>query len=400
LERRKREEARDLVLSQVQYNKQFDLKSSWQRATDKKIQRNTVNRRVDEIMKEREVHLDARREKLRAMLSAEEEYQMVEMRGKEETMLERQARMREMAKQLKDRRESERLKVVEEKLDQRWRNQCEELRSILSKQNLQAVTSDRQQQIQLKEEAKHREKEDEEFYAAMWDRDRQAKMKREEMETALQHQRNTEMVKMLNIQLASLEEQRLEEKRLKEQEAELRKEEERLRLLEEERRQQVKKEEQHETRRMLAASLRLKMRKRAREIQEELALDMKILEDLLEKTRNEAQYQLQRKKEMREEMLRYREHLEAVHKEEERREKELDEILNSEVEKTWQKRIQQWRKEREARNKLMSDVLKSREEQINERRKPNVHRMKNRLISVCLGSCSAHESKRTGSCSY
>ena len=100
----------------------------------------------------------------------------------------------------------------------------------------------------------------------MWDRDRQAKMKREEVETALQHERNTEMVRMLNIQLAALEEQRLEEKRLKEQEAQLRKEEERLRLLEEERRQQEKKEEQQETRRMLAASLRLKMRKRAREV--------------------------------------------------------------------------------------------------------------------------------------
>ena len=103
------------------------------------------------------------------------------------------------------------------------------------------------------------------------------------------------------------------------------------------------------------------------QIQEELALDMKILEDLLEQTRNEAQCQLQRKKEMREEMLQYRKHLEAVRKEEERREKELDEILNSEVEKMWQKRIQQWRKEREARNKLMSDVLKSREKQIKER---------------------------------
>ena len=46
--------------------------------------------------------------RLRVMLAAEEDDQMVEMRGKEETVLERQARMREMAKQLKDRRESER----------------------------------------------------------------------------------------------------------------------------------------------------------------------------------------------------------------------------------------------------------------------------------------------------
>lgn len=103
------------------------------------------------------------------------------------------------------------------------------------------------------------------------------------------------------------------------------------------------------------------------QVQEQLAIDMKILEDLLEQTRNEAQSQLKRKKELREEMLRYQEHLEAVCREEERRERELEEMLNSEVEKMWQKRVQQWKKEREARNKLMIDVLKSREEQIKER---------------------------------
>lgn len=107
---------------------------------------------------------------------------------------------------------------------------------------------------------------EEEFYAEMWDRDRQAKMKREELDTALQHERNTEMMRTLNIQLASLEEQRQEATRLKEQEAELCREEARLRKLEDERRIQEKRDEQQETRRMLAASLRMKMKKRAREV--------------------------------------------------------------------------------------------------------------------------------------
>ena len=46
---------------------------------------------------------------------------MTEMASKEETVLERQARMREKAKSLRDKREAERLALVEEKLDQRWR---------------------------------------------------------------------------------------------------------------------------------------------------------------------------------------------------------------------------------------------------------------------------------------
>lgn len=46
---------------------------------------------------------------------------MLEISSKQETVLERQAKMRERARMLKDRRETERMALVEKKLDQRWR---------------------------------------------------------------------------------------------------------------------------------------------------------------------------------------------------------------------------------------------------------------------------------------
>ena len=46
---------------------------------------------------------------------------MREMASSQETVLERQARMRERAKSLRDKREAERLSLAEKKLDQRWR---------------------------------------------------------------------------------------------------------------------------------------------------------------------------------------------------------------------------------------------------------------------------------------
>ena len=55
------------------------------------------------------------------MLRAEEEQYMQEIAQRVETPLERQAKMRERAKKLKEKRESERLQFVQEKLDQRWR---------------------------------------------------------------------------------------------------------------------------------------------------------------------------------------------------------------------------------------------------------------------------------------
>ena len=66
-------------------------------------------------------------------------------------------------------------------------------------------------------------------------------------------------------------------------------------------------------------------------------------------------------------MKRYQEYLAEQAKEEERKERELDALVNSDVEKQWGKRLEQWRKEREARKKLMQDVLEYRKRQIEEK---------------------------------
>ena len=41
-----------------------------------------------------------------------------------ETFIERQAKMRQRAKELADKRETERLKIVQEKNEQKWRQEC------------------------------------------------------------------------------------------------------------------------------------------------------------------------------------------------------------------------------------------------------------------------------------
>ena len=60
--------------------------------------------------------------RLRSLLKSEEEGYVAEMAQSQETLLERQAKMRERAKFLRDKREAERVAIVEKKLDQRWRH--------------------------------------------------------------------------------------------------------------------------------------------------------------------------------------------------------------------------------------------------------------------------------------
>lgn len=72
-------------------------------------------------------------------------------------------------------------------------------------------------------------------------------------------------------------------------------------------------------------------------------------------------------RELREENLRYMAYLKQLAEEEKAREAEMESIINSEVEKNWQKRLAQWRLEREARKKMLEDVMRERSIQINER---------------------------------
>ena len=60
-------------------------------------------------------------DRLRELLTAEEQQYQHEMESAEETVIERQAKMRDRAKSLKEKRETERLALVQGKLEQQWR---------------------------------------------------------------------------------------------------------------------------------------------------------------------------------------------------------------------------------------------------------------------------------------
>lgn len=351
----------------TKYNALCDLKNDWEKITDRRILQNTVKRRVKGLLQNEEFALEDRRQKLKELLATEEEMYMMEMEAGQETVLERQAKMRERAKTLKEKREQERLQLVAEKLDQRWREECEELRATLTRRHMDEVCIERGEQLQMKMAQEEEQKMYNDFYAQQWENDRLTKAAREEKEAAEAHARNKDMLDTLRVQMAAVQARKDEEKRLKEEGGQLRKEESELRKLEEQRALQEKKAQQQAMRDGLDQNLKIRARLKAREVQEELALDMQILEKLLEDSRNEALEVSQRKKELREEDQRYREYLQQQMEEEKRLEKELDTMIEAEVQKQWQKRLNQWAKEKDARKRLMDDVLSTRRRQLQER---------------------------------
>ncbi|XP_072166700.1 cilia- and flagella-associated protein 53-like [Diadema setosum] len=367
LERRKRDDQREEAEAVTKYNALCDLKNDWEKVTDRRIQSNTVKRRVKSLMQQNEFTLEDRRQRLRELLAAEEVAYLAEMEASQETLLERQAKMRERAKFLKEKREKERLQIVAEKLDQKWREECEELRATLTRRHMDEVCMERSDQLATKARIEAHEREVEMMYADLWEKDRLAKEAKEEKIAQAQHVRNHEMLDVLQKQMAAIDAKRQEEKRLKIEGGRLRKEETKLRKLEEQRALAEKRALQREMREGLDQNVKLKAKRMANEVQEELALDMKILEKLLEDSRNEAMEIAQRKKELREEDQRYRQYLKDQMLMEQEREAEIDRMISSEVERQWQKRLAQWAKERKARKRLMEEVLAIRQQQVTER---------------------------------
>ncbi|XP_018416510.1 PREDICTED: cilia- and flagella-associated protein 53 [Nanorana parkeri] len=371
LERRRKDDLREQMLAFIKENEYGDLRDKWELRTDHKILNNTVQRKVNDTIEEYRMQIEERRDRLKALLEIEELKYIQEMESMQETTLERQAKMRERARSLRERREKDRLALVAEKRDQQFREQCEELRALKSRVHQKEVCTERMAQLTMKEELERQRKEEEDLFAELWERDRLAKVENEERKTQRQMELNRELLDFLQAQRAAAEAQKMEEKRLKEEEAYLLAEQRKLMKMEDERALREKQQKQSRVRTMLDHSIRLKMKRLARDQQEELALDMKIMEQIMQDSHDDTEEKRQRKLELHKEQQIYRQYLAQQLEEEKRQEREMDKLIETELEKSWAKRAEQLRREKEARNRLMKDVMDTRRLQIQEKLEQN-----------------------------
>ncbi|KAM6984857.1 cilia- and flagella-associated protein 53 [Aplochiton taeniatus] len=367
LERRRQDAAQEKGLEFTKYQQTCDLKTTWERNTDRRILLGTIERRVKDAMDQYHMDIDERRDRLRVMLVAEEQELLSELESKKETVLERQAKMRERAKQLRERRECERQQVVQDKLEQLFIEQSEELRTVETQRRQEEVCQERAAQLQTRQEMRRQQQDEERLFTQLWESDRRAKEERESQEAQRQRQGNLQQLGYLRLQMEAAEQQRQQARMLKEEEAQLLREQREVQRLEERRALSQKLQGQESCRRLLDQCLRLKMRRLAREQQDELALDMSILQQLLAEEKDEKQGASQRKLELREEQRRYQQYLADELEEQKRQEAEAELLIEVELKRTWAHRAEQSRLQKEARDRLMREVMATRGLQIQEK---------------------------------
>ncbi|KAI8930174.1 tumor suppressor, Mitostatin-domain-containing protein [Entophlyctis helioformis] len=362
--RRREERLRNISLETTQYYARTDMKSRFEETTSLAINRKHILRKFNELKATESTKLEERRDRLRQLLKDDEERYRQSLQLKEETRESRVEGMRQRMNELKEQRERERKAVVEEKLKQRWRKECDELRAVESKMLEKRVSEARAGQIQEQEERKVLDRKEKQYYDDLWEQDRQKKIHREEADRAKQKAINEDMISVLGQQLYALKMQAVQAEELKQEEARLMREDLEMRILEDQRRHQRKLQEQRAIRDDLDTFNRMKAEQRQQEIQEALEMDMRILAELIKLDRAEREANSRRREELKREMQLYREHLMRQRVVEVERAKEIEKWYANEQERLWKVRSEKWRKEQAARDRLMKEVMAGRQEQL------------------------------------
>ncbi|XP_048395388.1 cilia- and flagella-associated protein 53 [Stegostoma tigrinum] len=356
----------------VKTHKEYETQNYIVLQQEQKQLKGDIRYRVQRAMEFYENGIEQRRRKLRDLLEAEESEYMNQLSLLGETPLERQAKMRQHVKDLKIKREQERQKLVAEKLDQRFREQCEELQTKLSHQRVLELVKDRKAQIEFKKKLQDQQKEEEQIFEDLWEKDRLAKEERVEREMREQHEKQQGVLAGLLEQMAETNAKRMDQKQMIKQEADLMKERQRLSKLEDERLAREKAQKQKDFCERLNRSMALKKKRLAKEEEEERALDAKIKEQALKESAEDAQEQLQKKLDLHREVQMYRKYLAQRADDERRREEETNRLIEEDVEKTWAKRNEQVRLKKEALDRLKKEVMETRRLQVQERLEKNM----------------------------
>ncbi|XP_059974892.1 cilia- and flagella-associated protein 53 [Mesoplodon densirostris] len=355
------------VLASIKSNERDRLKAEWDQHNDRKFVDSLVKARVKDAMQGFIINTEERRNKLRELLASEENEYFIEMQLKEETIEEKKDRMRDKIRLLREKKEKERQDFVAEKLDQQFRERCEELRVELCCIHQKAVSKDQKAQIAFKEELKRQKLVEEQMFSKLWEEDRLAKEKREAEEARRQRElvENTRLG--LNAQITSIQAQRQAARRLKEEEARLVENDKAQVKLENEQDKLKKQKTKQEIRATLQKALQEKMEHIQQEYREDQDLNMKLMQSALQNLQEEADKKKQKREDMIREQKIYHQYLAQRREEEKAQEKELDRILEKEKEKKFAEKDKELRLEKEARKQLLSEVMCTRKLQVQEK---------------------------------
>merc|ERR1719271_518369 len=185
-------------------------KAHWENRMEDVIRENRVKAKAGVIEQQQKYSLQERRQRLAAMLSAEQKAYEQELVDTEESPQQRMDKMAVRAYELKKRREDERKAFVQEKLYQQWRDGIDDLRTMDTEITTLKTIAARDHQLFEKDIAKQEEDQVNRVFDQLWYEGYLAKIEREEREKELKEERRGQQKEILAYQL-DMKERRLQE---------------------------------------------------------------------------------------------------------------------------------------------------------------------------------------------
>ncbi|XP_040840937.1 cilia- and flagella-associated protein 53 [Ochotona curzoniae] len=355
------------ILAAIKSQDRDRLKVEWEQHHERKFWDSLAQARINDAMQGFIINTEERRNKLRELLAAEENEYFAEMQMKQETMEEKKDRMREKTRLLKEKKEKERQDFVAEKLEQQFRESCDELRSELFSDHQKKVCEERKAQVAFNEELKRQKLVEEQMFSKLWEEDRLAKERREASEARRQRELAENTRLGLKAQITGVLAQRRMAQRQKEEEARLVEQERAQVKLENEQDKLRKQQKKQEMRAVLQKALEERIAFIQQEYREQQDLDEKLIHRALQDLQQEAEKKQQKKAETMREQKIYLTYLAQQRKEDKAQEKELDRMLEEEAKKQLAQRDRQLRLEKEARKQLLQEVMCTRKLQLQEK---------------------------------
>ncbi|XP_032531488.1 cilia- and flagella-associated protein 53 [Chiroxiphia lanceolata] len=359
----RREYARELRVFQ-HYRNVCD----WQKSREHKWLHRAAEEKARAKMRDYLEEIDVRRDRLRELLEEEEIRYLAEM----DTLAameaqDKEAKMKEQTKLLREKREQERQQLVAEKREQQFRNRCDEFRTLCVRRNKKESSDSQLAQQALKEELKKEEKMEERRLEEICEKELLAKDHQEELEKQKASWRIQEMLSVLDAQVAQLSARKEEEEQLKKEEAEWLEEEKNLVRQEKEELERQKRHKQKECRETLLRAAKDRRDRLNEEKESQLAEEKMILEQDFQDPQRDAEEKTKKKQELLKDQLTYLAHL-AEQLEKDKEQEEIDEkLFKEENDQVWAKRAEKMKLEREARFQLLRDVVNTRQEQMKEK---------------------------------
>ena len=295
----------------------------------------------------------------------EDELKSIRINGKENANTVYSLKLR--AENLKSAREEDRKKVAEAKLYENWRQNNPEIRELEAKKFQDHVKEKWSSQINEKREASAALQHEQDEYVKYLELEKQKAADLDVELKRLKLNREIELKEILKQQMIELKQREAETDILNREEAELMKENLEMSRLSEERRQALDENSRQEYGRQLLRQHKAKLRRKAKEVQDALELDLKLLKVISETQDKKRHLESARRQKARADAEQMMQILGQQLRLEKQREAELENMFQDEAAKEWDKRNEEWKRESEAREALMRQVLEERQQQIEEK---------------------------------